>query len=211
MTHNGDETTTLRSVSSSSTKMYLVNGYLYYLTIEPNSISRIDINGENEMSLITREVSDFDILDETIYFTDAYGYLCKIDLNGENYSQITEEALTTKFQTYNGNIYYYQDGSGLMKLDPDDLSSELVSDRITSNLYNVTNKGIFFLDTNSMKICKISLRGKSFKEIIDINTSNTKINVIGDELYYLDIDSNDNTTKTYRIKINGKEANAVQY
>ena len=90
MTHNGDETTTLRSVSSSSTKMYLVNGYLYYLTIEPNSISRIDINGENEMSLITREVSDFDILDETIYFTDAYGYLCKIDLNGENYSQITE-------------------------------------------------------------------------------------------------------------------------
>lgn len=191
--------------------MYLVNDYLYYLTVEPNSISRIDINGENEASLITREVSDFDISDETIYFTDEYGYLCKMDLNGENYSQISEEAIATKFQMYNGNIYYYKEDNGLMKLDPDDLSSELVSDKITSNLYNVTNKGIFFLDTNSMKICKISLKGKSYKELVDINTSNTKINVIGDELYYLDIDSNDDTTKTYRIKINGKEADTVQY
>ena len=101
-----------------------------------------------------------------------------MDLNGENYSQISEEAIATKFQMYNGNIYYYKEDNGLMKLDPDDLSSELVSDKITSNLYNVTNKGIFFLDTNSMKICKISLKGKSYKELVDINTSNTTTNII---------------------------------
>ncbi len=191
--------------------MYLVGDYLYYLTIDPNSISKIDLNGENEISLISREVSDFDIVDDTIYFTDVQGYLCKIDLNGENYSQLTEEIIATKFQMYNGDVYYYKEDNGLMKLDLDKLTSELVSDRITSNLYNVTNKGIFFLDTESMKICKISLKGTSFKELITINTSNTKINVIGNQLYYLDLDSNDDTTKTYRIKINGKEATAIDY
>lgn len=191
--------------------MYLVGDYLYYLTIDPNSISKIDINGENEVSLISREVSDFDIVDDTIYFTDVQGYLCKIDINGENYSQLTEEIISTKFQMYNGDVYYYKEDNGLMKLDLDKLTSELVSDRITSNLYNVTNKGIFFLDTESMKICKISLKGTSFKELITINTSNTKINVIGNQLYYLDLDNNDDTTKTYRIKINGKEATAIDY
>lgn len=211
LSHNGDELTTLVSVSSPSTKMYLVDNYLYYLTTEPDTISRIDINGENQINLISRGVSDFDISDETIYFTDNYGYLCKVDLNGENYAQITEDILTTKFQLYNGEIYYYQENSGLMKFDIEKKSSELVTDRVKSNVYNVTNRGIFFLDIDSMKICKISLNGNSYKELKEINTSNTKINVIGNELYYLDNYSEDNTSRTYRIKINGNESDQIEY
>lgn len=211
LSHNGDELTTLVSVSSPSTKMYLVDNYLYYLTTEPDTISRIDINGENQINLISRGVSDFDISDETIYFTDNYGYLCKVDLNGENYAQITEDVLTTKFQLYNGEIYYYQENSGLMKFDIEKKSSELVTDRVKSNVYNVTNRGIFFLDIDSMKICKISLNGNSYKELKEINTSNTKINVIGNELYYLDNYSEDNTSRTYRIKINGNESDQIEY
>lgn len=191
--------------------MLLIDNYLYYLSIEPNTISRIDTNGENESTIVSREVSDFDIVDNTIYFTDAYGYLCKIDLNGENYSQISEDILTTKFQMYRGDIYYYQEDSGLMRFDTKDLSSELVTDRIKSNVYNVTNRGIFFLDTDSMKICKISLNGNSYKELVDVNTSNTKINVLGNELYYLDVNSEDNISRTYRIKINGNEADQIEY
>ena len=191
--------------------MILDGDYLYYITLSPNSISKIDLNGENEVSLISREVSDFDISDDTIYFTDSYGYLCKIDLDGNDYSQLTEDSISTKFQIYNDDIYYYEEDTGLMKLDVDDLTSELVSDEVKTNIYNVTNKGIFFLDTDSMNICKISLKGKNKQEIVAVNTSNTKINVIGNEIYYLDNDSETDVKKIYRVKINGKEDNAIEY
>ena len=52
--------------------MYLIDNYLYYISLEPNTISKIDINGENEKTLINREVSEFDVENNTIYFTDIY-------------------------------------------------------------------------------------------------------------------------------------------
>lgn len=191
--------------------MYLIDNYLYYISLEPNTISKIDINGENEKTLINREVSDFDVENNTIYFTDIYGYLCKMDLNGENYSQIFDDAITTKFQIYKNNLYYYDENSGLMKFDLNKHSSELVTDKVKSNIFNVTNKGIFFLNTDSMKICKVSLNGNSYKELVDVKTANTKINVMGNELYYLDINEEDNISRTNRIKINGKKTDVVEY
>ena len=110
--------------------MYLIDNYLYYISLEPNTISKIDINGENEKTLINREVSDFDVENNTINFTDIYGYLCKMDLNGENYSQIFDDVITTKFQIYKNNLYYYDENSGLMKFDLNKHSSELVTDKV---------------------------------------------------------------------------------
>lgn len=210
LSHNGDEVKVLKSTASSSTKMFLEDNYLYYITLSPNTISKIDINGENESVVLTRDISDFDIIGEIIYFTDNSEFLYKINLNGENYSEVSQETIGNKFQIYKNNVYYYKENSGLMKMNLKKATSELVSDKITSNVYNVTNKGIFFLDENSSKICKMSLKGKNCKELVDVKTTNTKINIVGNELYYLDLGSN-NDSRTYRIKINGKQANTIEY
>ena len=113
---------------------------------------------------------------------------------------------------YSINIYYYQDGSGLMKLDPDDLSSELVSDRITSNLYNVTNKGIYYFDSVNKQICKSDLKGKKSKAIVSLEAVKPRIGIANGELYYLDNSKDESQIyQMYRVKTNGSEAKSIDY
>ena len=202
---------TLVSTASSSTKMYLYDGYLYYLTSDPNTISKIDINGENEEVLLTRSVSNFELDNEKIYFTDETGFLYSVDLNGENYVQVYEEIIGSDFQVYNKYVYYYDETQGLMRLNMNKLETKLVTDKLDSSIFNVTDSGIFFVNLENMKICKISLNGKNYEELADINTSNTKINIVDNEIYYIEVDEESGGYKTYRIKTNGKATNEIEY
>lgn len=209
--HNGDLATVLKSVTSSSTKMYLKDGYLYYLTSNPNTISRIDLDGKNEKVVITREVLDFYIKDDIIYFLNGSKKLCQISINGDNYSQVSEETIGARFQMLKDFIYYFKENEGLYKMSLKTLETEIVSKEVKCDVFNVTGKNIYFLDKDNLKICSVNLKGEKLKEIVSVNTKNTKINVINDVLYYLSTEDGDNNYKTYRVKTNGKEASKVEY
>ena len=94
---------------------------------------------------------------------------------------------------------------GLNKLNLDSLEITLISGSVNSSVFNVTNKGIFYLDSENLKICKISLSGGSYKEIVSVNTLNTKINISDNVLYYIATDDDTNSYETCQIKINGKD------
>ena len=187
------------------------DGYLYYLTSDPNTISKIDINGENETEILTRTISNFELDNEKIYFTDEAGFLYSIDLNGENYSEVTEEIIGSDFQIYNKYVYYYDEDQGLMRLNMNKLTIELISDKLDSDIFNVTDEGIFFVNLENMKICKIGLKGGNYKELVDINSSNSKISVVGNKLYYIGTDEESGSYRTYRIKTNGKATDSIEY
>ena len=200
----GEET--LLSTTSSSTKMYLQNNEIYYLTSNPDTISKIDLNGENQKVILQRGIVDFKVVDETIYFSDMMGYLYSIDINGENYKTIIEESLFEEFQILNNKVYYFDsENNKLMKINLNKTSKKTeVTDKLNCDNYNVTTNGIYYLDKNDFKIKYVSVDGKKVRDVVKINTDNTKINIAGAVLYYIDVDDNEKTV-TKQIKTNGKE------
>lgn len=209
--HNGDTVTVLKSVTTSSTKMYLNDGNLYYLTSNPNTISKMDLNGENEKVIITREVLDFHIKDDIIYFVTSSKKLCKISTSGNNYEQLSDETLAPRFQMNKDFIYYYKENEGLYKISLKTFEVEEVSKKVNCDVFNVTGKNIYFLDKDNLKVCSMNLKGEKIKEIVTVNTKNTKINIVDNVLYYLGTDDGSSNYKTYRVKTDGKEMSEVEY
>lgn len=202
---NGKEEKTLLSTTSSSTKMYLQNDEIYYLTSSPDTISKIDLDGKNQEVLLQRGIVDYKVVDKTIYFSDMMGYLYSIDTNGENYKTIINESLFEEFQILNDKVYYFDsENSKLMRIDLDKTSKKVeVTDKLDCDTYNVTTNGIYYLDKENFEIKFVSLNGNKTRDIVKINTDNTKINVDGMILYYIDNDKDKIVTK--EIKTNGKE------
>lgn len=208
---NGDDIQVLISVTSELTKMYLSNGYLYYTTSNPSTLSKIDINGEGESTLLTRGVVDFKVVNNKIYFIDDMEFLYEVDTNGENYKALLEEKLARKFQMLGNDVYYYDEANKkLMKYDLDKKAKSEVSDKLNSDIYNVTSKGIYYFDSEKSKICHVDLKNKKVKEIVDVTIMNTKLNLIDNHLYYLDT----NESGSYivkRIATNGKSIEEIKY
>ena len=204
---DGKDEKILLSTTSSSTKVYLQNDTIYYLTSNPDTISKIDLKGKNPEVVLQRGIIDFKVVDNTIYFSDIMGYLYSVDVNGENYKTLIEEANFEEFQILDNYIYYFDDEKGkLFKRDLDKPSKKIeVTDKLNCDVYNVTSNGIYYLDKENSKIMYISSNGKKTREIVGVNTDNTKINILGNILYYIDNDKEKTITK--EIKTNGKQIN----
>lgn len=202
---NGKDEETLLSTTSSSTKMYLQNNKIYYLTSNPDTISKIDLDGKNPEVVLRRGIVDFKVIDDTIYFSDMMEFLYSVDTNGKNYKTIFEESLFDEFQILDDDVYYYNDEDGkLMKINlKKNSKKDIVTDKLNCDTYNVTTNGIYYLDKNDSKIKFVSMNGKKTRDIVEVNTDNTKIDIVGTIIYY--IDNNSGKTVTKEIKTNGKK------
>ena len=90
--------------------------------------------------------------------------------------------------------------------------STVVSEYVNSNIYNITNNKIYFFDVNAKKIASVNLNGQNYKEIVGISTNKTRINVVGDTIYYLDASKSESKIyQMYRIKTNGGSAKSIEY
>ena len=205
MNTDGKNEKILLSTTSSSTKMYLQDSKIYYLTSNPDTISRIDLNGKNEEVVLTRSVVDFKVVNGTIYFSDIMGFLYSVNTDGEGYKTIIKESLFNEFQILDKYVYYFdEENYKLMKINLENTSKkEVVTDAVDSDIYNVTSNGIYYLDKANSKIKYVSLNGKKSKEIVNINTDRTKIDIVGSAIYYIDNESGKTITKT--IGTNGKQ------
>ncbi|MBR2290196.1 MAG: DUF5050 domain-containing protein [Clostridia bacterium] len=201
----GKNESLLVTTASNSTKIYVENSKIYYLTSNPDTISRMDLNGENGETLLQRTVSDFKVVGDTIYFSDVMGFLYSINMNGENYKTIVEENKFSEFQVLDKYVYYFdEEASALKKINLEDTSKqEVVTDKLDCATFNVTSSGIYYLDKANGKIAFVSLNGKNTREIVSINTDNTWITLAGNAIYYVDNEAGQTVTKV--IKTNGKE------
>ena len=202
---DGKDEKVLLSTTSSSTKMYLEDSKIYYLTLNPNTISKIDINGKNTEVILQKGVLDFKVLNGIIYYSDIMGYLYSIDVNGKKNKTIVEKSLFDEFQIVENYVYYFDnENSKLMRINLDDTSKiEEVTDKLNCDIYNVTSNGIYYYDNKKSKISFISINGKNLKDIVNVNNNRTKINLVGTIIYY--IDNKDGKTITKLIGTNGKE------
>lgn len=212
---NGDGLEKIKTISTSISKFYIEDNYLYYANDKDVAgISKFSLENVNEESMIVAaSVRDF-VLDEgTIYYTDNVGYLHSITTSGTDKKEISTENNISNIQLLKKWIYFYDEKeNALCKIKKDGTSKQIVATFVNNEMYNVTSKKIYYFDNVNKQICTCDLKGKKSKAIVTLEATRTKINVVGNILYYLDNSKNDNQIyQMYRVKTNGGHTKTIDY
>lgn len=212
---NGSGMTTIKSIHTSISKIYIDNENIYYATNDNNGgIAKLNLDGSDERTIISSEIRDFEVVDGKIYFSNRTGDLFVSTTNGIETQKITPEGTSIKeFQVKEEWIYYYnEEENALYRVKVDGTSNGLFSQYVKSNIYNVSKDRIYFFDEETRKISSINFNGDNYKEIVGVSTNKTKINVVGDTIYYLDASNNESKIyQMYRVKTNGANAKTIEY
>lgn len=212
---NGSGMTTIKTINTSISKMYVENNFIYYAKNENiGGIAKLNIDGSDERTIISSEIRDFEVVDGKIYFSNKTGDLFVSNTNGVELQKITPDGTSIKeFQVKEDWIYYYnEDENALYKVKVDGSSNQLLSQYVKTNIFNVSKNRIYFFDEDNKKISSVSFEGDNYREIVSISTNKTKINVVGDTIYYLDASNNESKIyQMYRVKTNGASAKTIEY
>lgn len=211
---NGENRKNIATISTSISKINIENGFIYYSNNENgNGIARIDLNGENETILWEENVQDFQVEGEKVFYVSQNNEICKVS-EAEQKEVLNQKARAKKIQIVENWIYYYDENEkALFRMKKNGQNNELVSVLVKNDMYNVSGKYVYYVDQENRKIARMKI-GKSNKcdDIININLTKTKINIAGDELYYLDKSSDESQTyQMYRVKVTGDETNIIEY
>ena len=121
-----------------------------------------------------------------------------MNLNGLEINKIIDDYQIRKIQISGKWIYFYSEkDDALCRIRKDGKSKTIVST---------------FINSKDRKIYSTKIKSKISKEIIDLKSNKTKINIVNGEIYYLD-DSDDflRIYQMYRIKENGKSLKPIEY
>ena len=218
---DGSEKEILKTIVTSSTKMYLIDDNIYYRNDEngENKVYKIDINGKNEAVVVNKYVSNFQVDDENIYYSDNDLKLYKMNLKNSEEKEVSDKITTRYFQVIDKWIYFIDDSQNrLSKIKIDGKEILVISDKINSEIFSIKDDKIYYLDSNSHKICRMKTDGTDIKELVDLGTSQiTRINIAQNNIYYLGsrkLDSNAFDSliyQMYRIGINGEQVKEILY
>lgn len=212
---NGNELTTIKTINTSISKIYIDDSYIYYATNNSNyGIAKMNLDGTDERVIISNEIRDFEVVEGNIYYTSKTGDIYVATTNGTEIHRITPQGISIKeFQVKDEWIYYYdEDNSSLCRLKIDGTNNQVFSQYVNSNIYNTAKDRIYFFDEQNKMIASINYNGENYKEVTGISTNKTKINVVGDTIYYLDASTNESKIyQMYRVKTNGSNAKAIEY
>lgn len=212
---NGSELTTIKNINTSISKIYLDEDSIYYVTNDNNGgIAKLNLDGSDERVIINNEIKDFEVIEGKIYYSSKTGDLYESTTNGTEIKRLTTGDVSIKeFQVKDEWIYYYnEDNNCLYKLKIDGTNNQIFSQYVNSNIYNAAKDRVYFFDEQNKKIASVNYNGENYKEITSISTNKTKINVVGDTVYYLDASSNESKIyQMYRVKTNGSKAKTIQY
>ena len=212
---NGSEMTTIKNINTAISKMYVEDNAIFYASNNDNSgIAKLNLDGTDERVIISNEIRDFEVVENKIYYTSKTGDLYTATTNGTEIQRITPKDVSIKeFQVKDNWIYYYdEDDSSLHKVKTDGTENQLFSQYVSSSIFNTAKDKIYFFDEDNKKIASINYNGENYKEITRVSTNKTKINVVGDTIYYLDASSNESKIyQMYRIKTNGSAAKVIKY
>lgn len=212
---NGEELKTLKRLYTSISKIYVQDGYIYYVTNEGlDGISKYEIETGNTTVITNASIKDFGILDDKIYFTDNIKNLYVMSNTGINLERIVNKPVVEKFQIQGKYIYFYNnEEEAFCRVDLNGENMEVISDRIAENAnYNVTSKKIYYFDKETNSISKMDLDGDNVKIVKEINAKKTKINIIEDKIYYLDSSKDPKQSyQIYRVGTDGGKLKEIVY
>lgn len=212
---NGKDLTTLKRLYTSISKIYVQDGFIYFVTNEGlDGISRYNIETGETTVITTATIKDFQVLKDKIYFSDNIENLYSMTLTGLELKRVINTPIIEKFQIQGKYIYFYNTSdSTFCKADLDGENITKITDKIVKNAnYNVTDKRIYYYDKENNSISSMNLKGEDIEVIKEINAKKTKINIVGDEIYYLDSSLNPKQAyQIFRVGIDGKKIKEIKY
>lgn len=211
---NGDAPTKIKTLSTSVSKFYIEDGYVYYVTSqEIFGIAKLSLETNEEKIVTAANVQDFVVEDGVIYYTDNVGFLHSINVDGTEIKTLSKEYNIKKIQLLKKWIYFYNDKDKVLsKIKIDGSKVKTVTTFVTNETYNVTNKNIYYFDETNKQICVTNLNGKKSKAVVSLTSARTKINIADGILYYLDDSKNESSIyQMYRVKTNGGATNSIDY
>lgn len=211
---NGSNLTTIKTVKTSISKIYVEGDYIYYATNGSNEgIAKLTLDGSEETMLTNSDITDFEVIDGEVYFSNDIGVLYKMTVDGEDFKTIETDYDIEEFQVKDDWVYYYnEENTNLCKVSVEGGDEVVVSEYVNSNIYNIAKKKIYFYNSESKMIASIDFDGGNYKEIVSVSTNKTKISVVDNMIYYLD--AAEDTSKIYqmyRVKTNGGTAKEIEY
>ncbi len=208
---NGDKLSTEKEIQTSISKFFVVDNAIYY--VNQSGISKIMCDTKEENLICQDKVEDFAVDNNTIYYTDDFGYLYSMNLGGTDKKTILNDEIT-EFQVYDGWIYYYKQSENyLSKINIDGSENDTVTDKVNSYIFNIYKGKIYFYDSEKSNISCIGTNGKNLEVITKIKTNKTRINLTSNgDMYYLDASNGENNIyQMYRIGTNGRKLNEIKY
>ena len=211
---NGENLKTIATIYTSLSKFFIQENRIYYATNKGNGgIACLDLQGQNEVIVVNESVQDFCVVDKTIFYTNGANQICKTSTSAKSIC-LAEEPKAQKIQVVGKWIYYFNENeNALFRLSKDGKKDELVSVLVKNETYNVAGNYVYYFDEEAFKIARMKI-GKSNQcnDIASISTAKTKINVTKNQLYYLDRSQDEGQTyQIYRVKLNGDEAEKIEY
>lgn len=208
---NGDKLSTEKEIQTSISKFFVVDNAIYY--VNQSGISKIMCDTKEENLICQDKVEDFAVDNNTIYYTDDFGYLYSMNLGGTDKKTLLNDEIT-EFQVYDGWIYYYKQSENyLSKINIDGSENDTVTDKVNSYIFNIYKGKIYFYDSEKSNISCIGINGKNLEVITKIKTNKTRINLTSNgDIYYLDASNGENNIyQIYRIGTNGRKLNEIKY
>jgi len=195
------------------------NGWIYYCNSTERCVSKIKINGKGKKNLPNTEAySNISIVNGCIYYINLfYGYeLYKMDLDGSNKQQISDEAVYA-YCVSDGWIYYTpaayitkanketDEDNCMYKMKLDGSQKEKISDDFTVYLY-VMNDWIYYNNfEDDYKMYKIKTDGSERTKICDEKILGPMI--MEDWIYYAVENASD--SGLYKMRLDGTERTKI--
>ncbi len=198
------ETTTIANNS-----LNVSDGWVYY-TNSDNKLEKVKKNGEKRQQISDEEIVKFQISGKYIYYTTKDDDFKRMKKNGSNIEKF--ENGIDSFQIVSNDVYYISKSNGhLMKLSlKDNTDTEIVDKKIKT--FNIYEKTIYYAvnDVTEQAIYKIKTNGKKNEKIVDLESANVFICVIGNWIYYTDkVENSPYYYTIYRVKTNGENKEAI--
>lgn len=211
---SGEDQKKIKTLQTIISKFYISNNSVYYIENgEVFGIAKYSLDTQENRIIIEKNVQDFVLDKDTIYYTDDAGALYSININSEEKKEITKDHNIKKIQILKKYIYFYDEKeNALCKINKDGTKYSVVATFVNNEWYNVTNKKIYYYDSVNKQICASDLNGKKSKAIVTVTAIKPRINIANGHIYYLDTSKNENQMyQMFRVKVNGSSANSIDY
>lgn len=211
---SGGEPEKIKTLQTIISKFYIDKNSVYYIENgEVFGIAKYSLdNGDNKI-LVEKNVLDFVLDKEFIYYTDDSGVLYSVNTTTGEQKEISKDYNIKKIQVLKKWIYFYDETqNALCKIKNDGSKEEVVATFVNNEWYNVTSKKVYYYDSVNKQICACDLKGKKSKAIVSVTAEKPRINITKKEMYYLDTSkTTDQMYQIFRVKKNGSATNSIDY
>ncbi len=200
----------IETITPGNYSLKVSSGWVYYINAE-NKLEAIKTNGKNRKQISDEEIAKFQVYGKYIYYSTRDSDFRRMKTDGSHIENISSGI--DNFQISGSYAYYISKANHhLVKIDLNENKEEEAIAKYVRT-FNIVNDTIYYVtqvNNNEVAMYKVKTNGKKDEKIVDLQSVNVYINVIGDWIYYTDYTEDSiYYYSIYKIRTNGKDKQKV--